>query len=228
LDFKVEHSTKHLIDNQQIKKVRYQYILSNFEDAVAKSSMSALKELDRKKNIIDQLNSSIYGALGEQKVVKEIQKLSEDYILINDFSLSFNPPLYNSKDKDHILSIQIDHVLIAPSGVFLIETKNWSQQSLENRSLHSPVHQVKRTNFALYRILNGEVPTKSILNKHHWGERKIPIRNLIVMINHKPIEEFEHVKVLTLNELIGYVRYFKPCFSISETKMIADYLLSLQ
>ncbi|HWD87350.1 MAG TPA: nuclease-related domain-containing protein [Mucilaginibacter sp.] len=229
LDFKIEQSAKQLIDSQAAKNARYQYITSNFENAVAESGFLALRELDRKKTVIDQLNSSIYGALGEQMVVKELQKLSDDHILINNYSLLFRPPIYNKKEKGHILSIQIDHVLIAPSGVFLIETKNWSQQSLENRSMHSPVNQIKRTNFAVYKILKGDAfePPLS-LNEHHWGNRKIPIRNLIVLITHRPTEEFEHVKILTLNQLLGYVRYFKPCFSIKETQRIADYLLSLQ
>jgi len=226
---KVEHSVKHLIENHSVKNKRYQYILSNFENAVMESGLPHLQELDRKKRVIDQLNSSIYGALGEQKVVKELEKLSNDHILINDFKCQFDPPIYNRKENDPIKSIQIDHILITPSGIFLIETKNWSQQSLENRSLHSPVHQIKRTNFALYKILKGEIYTPElILNEHHWGDRKIPLRNLIVLVNHKPTAEFEHVKVLTLNELLGYVRYYKPCFSISETQMIANYLLSLQ
>lgn len=57
------------------------------------SGLSELQELDRKKTIIDQINSSIYGALGEQKVVKELEKLSNDYILINDFTCRFHPPV---------------------------------------------------------------------------------------------------------------------------------------
>jgi hypothetical protein len=226
---KVEDSVKHLSQNHNIKNNRYQYILSNFHNAVTESSSYQLQELNRKKRIIDELNSSIYGALGEQKVVKELKKLSDDYILINDFSCRFHPPIYNRQENDYIQSIQIDHILIATSGVFLIETKNWSQQSLESRNLHSPVHQIKRTNYAIYKILKGDIfEPRLSLNEHHWGDRKIPIRNLIVLINHKPTQEFEHVKILTLNELLGYVRYFKPCFSIKETQRIADYLLSLQ
>ncbi|MBS1504544.1 MAG: NERD domain-containing protein [Bacteroidetes bacterium] len=228
LDSKVEDSVRHLAEEYNIKSKRHEYILSDFEKAVSESSFSQLQELDRKKRIIDELNSSIYGALGEQKVVKELEKLPDDYILINDFNRTFDPAIYNLQTSDHIKSIQIDHILVAPSGVFLIETKNWSQQSLENRSLHSPVHQIKRTNFALYKILNAETSgAKSRLSNHHWASRKIPIRNLIVFTNHKPSEEFEHTKLLTLNDLPGYIRYFKPCLSTKETEMIADYLLRL-
>lgn len=47
------------------------------------------------------------------------------------------------------------------------------------------------------------------------------------MIDSKPHEEFQYVKILTINELLGYVTYFKPSFSNQETQEIANYLLSL-
>jgi len=226
-DFKIADSLKHLTEDYTKKNRRHQYIASRFDDAVMESCLPQLGELDRKKRIIDQINSSIYGALGEQKVVRELEKLAEDCILINDFTCKFHPPIYNRQENDYIKSIQIDHILLSPSGIFLIETKNWSQQSLNNSSLYSPVQQIKRTNFALYKILNGEISNAKLsLTKHHWGNRKIPIRNLIVLMNQKPIEEFQYVKILTLNDLLSYIHYFKPCFSTNETQLIANYLLN--
>lgn len=65
------------------------------------------------------------------------------------------------------------------------------------------------------------------LDRHHWGDKKISIKNLIVMINTKPQEEFQFVKVLTLNELLGYINYFKPTFSPNETQRIADFILRI-
>jgi hypothetical protein len=207
------------------KNNRLHYLNTNFEKEVRRASRLALYELDRKKIAIDEINSFIYGAIGEQKVVKELKQLSDEYILINDFTFSFTKPIYSKRDKQYIKSIQIDHLLISPSGIFLIETKNWSKDSLKNLSLRSPVAQIKRANFALYKILSGYI--KSNLGKHHWGERKIPIRNLIVIINRKPNEEFEYVKILTLNELLGYIEFFKPSLSNTETQDLADYLIRI-
>jgi len=53
------------------------------------------------------------------------------------------------------------------------------------------------------------------------------IKNLIVLINQKPNEEFQNMKILTLKELLRYVIYFKPSFSGNDTQLIADYLLRL-
>jgi len=226
-NLKIAFSVRHLTKNYNQAINRHQYIVSYFEDAVMKSSLPHLNELDRKKRIIDEINNSIYGALGEQKVVKELEKLPDDHILINDFTCIFQRAIYNRQENDYIKSIQIDHILVSPSGVFLIETKNWSQRSMDNPGLFSPVQQVKRTNFVLYKILNGDIANgRFALKKHHWGKRKIPIRNVIVFIDHKPTQEFQYVKILTLNSLLSYVKYFEPCFSVRETQMIANYLLN--
>jgi hypothetical protein len=108
--------------------------------------------------------------------------ISDEYFLINDFSISFPTPIYNRQENDYIKSIQIDHILVTPSGIFLIETKNWSEKSLNNLSLRSPVQQIRRTSFVLFKILTEEVANYRLnLSQHHWGSRKIPIRNLIVL-----------------------------------------------
>jgi len=223
---RIAYSIKQCKDELSKKSIRHEYIISHFSNAVDESSSLQLKELERKKKIIDEINTLIYGAIGEQKVSNELERLSNDYILINDFTYSFYPPIFNKKENDYIKSIQIDHILISPAGIFLIETKNWSEHSLNNLSLRSPVEQIKRTNFALFKILNERI-VSSVLERHHWGERKIPVRNLIVLINEKPNEEFNYVKILTLKELYKYIEYFKPSFSVMETHLIANYLLKI-
>jgi hypothetical protein len=224
----LKKTISHLIDNFQEKSSRHQFIVSNADEAVKQSVHHSLSELERKKAVIDNLNSFIYGALGEQKVVKALENLSDECILINDFSVSFSPAIYNRQENDYIKSVQIDHILIAPSGIFLIETKNWSEKSLANLSLRSPVQQIRRTSFVLFKLLNNEMSNYHLsLDRHHWGDKKISIKNLIVMTNTKPQEEFQYVKVLTLNELLGYINYFKPSFSSDETRRIADFILRI-
>jgi len=187
-----------------------------------------LTEIDRKKLVIDNSSNYIYGALGEQKVVKTLETLSDDFYLINDFDISFSSAIYNKREIDYIKSIQIDHILVAPSGIFLIETKNWSEKSLQDLNLRSPVQQIKRTNFVLFKLLNNEISNFHLsLGKHHWGDKKISIKNLIVLTNTRPKEEFQYVKILTLNELLSYINYFKPIFSPTETQQIAEFLLEI-
>jgi hypothetical protein len=228
LNYKVNYAVSELVGQHQDKTNRYNYIALHFSNAVKESCLTMINELEYKQRVIDEVKNSIYGALGEHKVVKELENLSDENVLINDFTLSFYPAIYNRQENDYIKSIQIDHLLVTPSGLFLIETKNWSEKSLASLDLRSPVQQVKRTNFALFKTLTEDISGRRLkLLQHHWGDRKIPIRNLIVLTNSKPNEEFQYVKVLTLNELLSYVKYFKPLFTSAETQAIASYLLNL-
>ncbi|NCD42300.1 MAG: hypothetical protein EOL88_09435 [Bacteroidia bacterium] len=227
-DLEVLKSINNLVSIRQVKDRRYQFIALQFNSAVEQSAQKDLSEIERKKSVIDKLSSFIYGALGEQKVVRTLNTLSDEFFLINDFAVSFCPAIYNRQENDYIKSIQIDHLLVAPSGIFLIETKNWSEKSLESLSLRSPVQQIKRTSYVLFKLLNNAMSNFQLrLEKHHWGDKKIAIKNLIVFTNTKPKEEFQYVKILTLKELLGYINYFKPTFSSMETQRIADFLIRL-
>ncbi len=226
LPFEISQSVHESVNTLIRNETRYDNIISRFQDEVIDNCSAELRTLERNKAVIDEVNNSIFGALGEQKVVKELEKLSDEHVLINDFCLFFTPPIYNRQENDHIKSIQVDHLLIAPSGIFLIETKNWSEQSLNSLNLRSPISQLKRTNFALFTVLTGRTGNLS-LNQHHWGKKKIPLRSLLILTNQKPREEFQYVKVLTLNELLNYIKYFPPIFTRNETANIADDLVSL-
>jgi hypothetical protein len=226
LEYEVKFSVRQLFEVYEFKNNRFQFITSNFDEAVKQSAKNILTELDRKKRIIDDLNNYIYGSIGEQKVVKTLETLSDDYFLINDFNISFSRAIYCSQEDSYIKSVQMDHILVGPSGIFLIETKNWSEKSLDNLNLRSPVAQMRRANFAFFYLINNQIKNYRLhLNKHHWGAKKIPIKNLIVLTKTKPKEEFQFVKILTVDELISFVTYFKPIFSYEETKSIAEMIL---
>jgi hypothetical protein len=224
----IEKSNKNFFNKMiyylKIKKLtkKRKSLQHNFESIISQRCLDSYQRLDFIKETIEGLSALIAGAIGENSVVNKLQKLSDNYYLINDFSLQFNPPVYNRIENDRIFSIQIDHLLISKSGVFVLETKNWSAKSIENLDLRSPVKQIKRTSFALFVVLNSE--SNIGLTSHHWGSKKIPIRNIIVMTNKAPKEEFRHVKILSLNDLNGYIKYFDEIFTETETENLFNYL----
>ncbi|MDB9800159.1 NERD domain-containing protein, partial [bacterium] len=204
-----------------------EYYLEKKEKIILERGSQDTKELAFTKEVVEELYNLIAGAVGENLVVKEIQKLPDEYFLFNNFSMEFNPPIFNRKENDRIYSIQIDHLLVSNSGIFILETKNWSKESIKNLDLRSPIKQITRTSYALFVLLNSESEYDDInLHDHHWGNKQIPIRNIIVMINEKPNEKFKYVKVKTLNELNGYVTYFEPIFNNAEVESISNYLRS--
>ena len=107
-----------------IKKHRLQYFEKNFNSIVEKRNYKESKEIVKIKSILDENNTLIPGAIGEQKAVDELKKLPDSYVVINNCKIEFIPPIYYKKNDQNIKRIQADHIVVGPSGVFLIETKN--------------------------------------------------------------------------------------------------------
>lgn len=212
--------------NSALEKINH--FTTNRQEIISTRCAPKFKALEHTKTVVTSLNSTIAGAIGENMVVRELEKLSDDYVLINDFSLSFNKPIYNRQENDYIFSIQIDHILVTHAGIFILETKNWSKASIERYDLRSPVEQIQRASYALFVILNGNKQGNSMLKQHHWGNKKLPIRNIVAMVNHRPKEQFNYVAIKTLRELNGYIDYFEPVLDKSEVRSIADYLVEIK
>ena len=221
-DLIVDNSVRNIEEETYHDSKTLSYIKENKQKVMFERSIEAVNKLQYLKNTIDELKYLIAGAFGENLVEKEIKKLSDDYILINDFNLKFKSPIFDKKTNDKIYSIQIDHLLISKAGLFILETKNWSQKSIDSFDLRSPVDQIIRTNYALFIVINNQ--TNLI---HHWGDKKIPIRNVIVMIHSKPKEEFKYVKVKLLKDLNKYIEYFEEIFSKSEVEEIKNQLIKI-
>ncbi|MDX1352723.1 MAG: nuclease-related domain-containing protein [Thiomicrorhabdus sp.] len=204
---------------------KHAYMTLNFEKILAKNIEKSIQSLDAVQKAVNDAAPIIAGAIGENQTVKVLSTLPDDFFLINDFSVRLAKPIYNRKDNERIYSIQIDHLLVSKAGVFLIETKNWSKQSVERLDLRSPVSQVRRSSFALFVLLNSDNGVD--VNKHHWGSAKIPIKNIVVMTRNKPNEQFKHIKILAVHELLGYIQYFDDVFSNEEVKQIFEHLCRL-
>jgi hypothetical protein len=188
-----------------------------------------LYQLEYTRKVAEDLNPLIAGAIGENLVANELKKLSQDCVVFNDFKLKFKRPIYNKKGNDYIYSIQIDHLVITTAGIFLIESKNWSKKSIANLDLRSPVSQMQRTSYALFVLLNGkDSELNGLLKQHHWGERLVPIKNVVAMINNKPYAKFKHVAIKKLDELNSYLEYFDPVYHKTDVKKIEVYLKNLQ
>lgn len=206
------------IENDELFIKKYE---TEKQKLIEKRAKPETEKLEYTRNILENTKNLISGAIGENLVVKEIKKLSDDYVLINDFNLSFSQPIFYRKHNQRIYSIQIDHLLISKAGIFIIETKNWSKSSVNSISLRSPIEQIERSNFALYLYISENIT----LNEHHWGEQKIPIRNLIVMIKNKPKAEFKYVNIKLLSELNDYIKYFEPVLTDNQLNRLINKLI---
>src|SRR5262249_49838295 len=65
-----------------------------------------------------------------------------------------------------LMSAQLDHVVLTPAGVFVIETKRWSNRFVESGDFHDPFDQVSRANYLCYDLLReifGKTRVRSII-----------------------------------------------------------------
>ncbi len=208
-----------------LTKQKIEYITGSFDKILQERAEENASKLLLAKKIIGENGPLISGAIGEHKTLDELKKLPDTYIIINNFRYLFERALHRKNTDDWIRSIQVDHLLIGPPGVLVIETKNWSDDSIQNLDLYSPVQQIQRTSYAVYMLLNRILGKGSSPLNHHWGPRQIPVNNIVVMTNRKPNQDFQYVKVLTLIQLNQYIRYQKSIFNVNEVRWIADVLL---
>ena len=200
---------------------------NNAEKWVERYSASDIEKQKKILAVFRKYKYLFYGAEGEEKVSRELSRLPDTYTVINDYRLEFPRPIYDRNNDDRIFSIQIDHVVVGPTGLYLVETKNWSRDSVENTELFSPIRQLKRNNFAIFVLLNQAVERGEIDSfSNHWGDRKISPKNILCLINHRPHQEFQYVKTLSENQIAQYVGNQSQTFSQIEGNSLAENLLS--
>jgi hypothetical protein len=115
---------------------------------------------DTQKFLIDN-TSFLVGAMGEEHVISVLSQLTNEYHILNDVNLHFRRYIYWKARNEHIKTCQIDHIVIGPTGVFLLETKNWKTSDVEKKS-DDLKHQVQRAGYALWYYLKDDYRRKEM------------------------------------------------------------------
>jgi hypothetical protein len=146
--------------------------------------------------------------------------------VINDYKQEFRHSIHDKKNNDYIRSIQIDHIVIGPTGIYLIETKNWSKNTINNTELYSPVKQIQRSSLAFFIYLNSSIRNGYLpeFNKN-WGTAQVSPKSIVVMLKHKPEQDYQFVKILSPSEINDYIWYGKKIFLDKEANNLANFLL---
>jgi len=185
---------------------RISYLTANQIDETESRSKDYIKNINYIVNVLQNLTPLIYGGIGELKAINLFKKLPVDYYIINNYCRTFNPPLFNKNEKDRIFSTQIDHIVIGPTGVYVIETKYWSKRSIDSIDLFSPIKQLRRSGYAIFVVLNSLINSdRNSVFSNHWGNTKISVSNILLMMNSITNEQFQFVKVLSESNFINYI-----------------------
>lgn len=162
------------------------------------------------------------GLKGQKKVEEVLSSLDDSYILMNNISLPLK-------------SCDIDHLLIGPNGIFLIETKNykgeisctgdiWEYQKIGKMGgvykgyISNPSKQLKRNVWELKSFLDKKT-------KRLFGENNFPywIQGIVVFTNEETVLNVkdETVTILKVDDLLNYIKSFKKNkLSISDIEKI--------
>jgi hypothetical protein len=220
-DYYIELSLKKYAQENIDVENKILYLKNNRNHEVEKRASDLIKNIEHTVFVINDNSSLIYGSIGEIRAIELLKQLPEQYYIINDVRKIFDPPIYNRNENDRIYSIQLDHMVIGPTGIFIIETKYWSQKSIENKYLYSPIKQLNRSSYALFVLLNGMIKDKKVaVFSNNWGQFKISISNILLMLNTSTDQQFQFVKLLTKDNLINYITKGRVIFNEEQIRYL--------
>ena len=165
------------------------------------------------------------GIEAENLVIQHLSNLDDNYLLINDIKL---PNSYGN----------IDHIVLGPKGIFVLETKNYNGLITCNGDdwrvyygiwgiigydLKSPSKQVKRNALKIKQIIDRE--SQKIFKK----PLKIWVEGIVVFTNPNVELHLSNttVPVLRVDELCSYIKNKKSKvrFSSEEVELMGNVIL---
>jgi hypothetical protein len=180
--------------------------------------------------ILNRNFASIKGWIGEKRVANILSTLdSQDYTLMNDLYLP----------KENGQTTQIDHLLISPKGIFVIETKNykgwitgsehsqyWTQTNYQRKDkLYNPIWQNSGHIKALQSILGdaaSELPFHSVIvfGKEATLNFKEPFKNAYVIKSSDLLNTISNIQPTEEVSLFkrGEVKQLLAPFTITDLK----------
>lgn len=166
-------------------------------DRMRREGHRYIDKLTENINRVEQLLTSgdFSGAIAELDVISHLSRLSSEYIVFNNIYLTTDR--YIHFNGNPIQSAQIDHIVLSPAGVFVIETKRWSQRFVESGHYHDPFDQIQRSSYLCYdqlRIKFGKIRVRSVIACA--GNLPEPPKN-------------SYVKILPVSELVRYISWFR-------------------
>ena len=187
LEKRILEETRELEDSLPLKKKNSNRKKKKFQAIINKR----LKPYHRAHEILSNNQETFAGAVGEEAVIGVLSKLPDSYHVFNDITLALPQTVFWSTHQEHIKSAQIDHLVIGPSGVFIIETKNWKLHTLKDTKF-LPHLQVARAGFIFAH-----------LTKRKFGS--IPLYNTVVTLAPLPHIKYPGVDQITIRQLTPHV-----------------------
>lgn len=157
------------------------------------------------RNGIQRIESYFVGAKGEEKVAFELRNLPDDYHIFHDYVAG---------------RYHVDHVVVGPTGIYAIETKNWrapvtvedgyvlyGEQKLPSTN---PLRQAKAQRAAVAKVLkeknlNSEVMPVLCFASNTFVEKKANV---------------DQVDIMNLSEIVEWISKKEQIFTSIEVERL--------
>ena len=199
-------------DLKQLKQTEKEIV--SREKNVGKRVEKSVKPLRKAHTIIESNREFVIGAVGETTAIRELKKLPETYYILNEVFLGFARAIRWNKNGQYVKSCKIDHVVVGPTGIFLIETKNWSPQRLQQAQF-TPHEQIDRAGYIFFIHM---------MDKFY---RKFPIYKIVATTRSLPQLFYKYVDQMTINELINFILEKHQSLDSEEIAKIVDWLRNI-
>lgn len=133
------------------------------------------------------------GELGEHTVNLQLAQFPRDYRSISDV-LIVNPA---SKTR----YAQLDHILVTPYGIFVIETKNYKGRI---RGTRDGLHWYVNGTFKLYNPLKQNATHINSLRKALSLHEKVPFISIVCFTMRAQLDVDESIRLVTSDALVVY------------------------
>ena len=193
--------THGIIDSEQkLQKILGKILISDLDNAKANLKVELydkqnsrfkkwriarkLKKLSTKR--INQLRN---GAIGERKTAETLKQLDDNYHIIGGIKIRRKQYIDYNGIKN-LKSAQLDLVVVGPTGIFIIEVKNWSNRYQKaRRSKFSPHEQADRA-AVLAELKTGHDCNRIIVSVHN---------------NESHNDKFPRVVVCSLDNVVSHI-----------------------
>jgi hypothetical protein len=153
------------------------------------------------------------GFEGEKQVTKVLSSLSDDYFLINDVQLVAGK------------RSNIDHIVLGPTGIFVLETKNHSGKIIcyedsWKRVGQNPFAQARANASRVYKVIKAS----GIFESKLWIQAVVVFANKKVELDRRKASS--NVEVLKIEELTTYITRETRRLSAQEIESMSKEILN--
>lgn len=172
--------------------------------------------ITRSYEFLKENESFLIGADGEEHVIGVLSGLPEGYHVINDVNLHFQKAIHWREYNEYIKNCQIDHIVIGPTGIFLLETKNWKASDIKEKS-GDLRRQVRRSSLALWYYLK----------EYNRGRNQPKVQSVIVSMKGNPSgrKPDKYIDIVAPGRLCRYITERESVLSENEIEKMVRLLV---